>query len=312
MTDQGVEMTDQGVEMTDQGVEADALLDQFVASDMDMMDANLCPTPEGEVEDSQDNDCDGRIDEDFILASDWISMSAGSYQMGNADEVRASPVHEVSVPAFQIMKTEVTVAQYRRCVIANVCTPPLNGDALTWSDTFENDHLPVNGVSWTQMNTFAQWISAEWAGVRLPTEAEWEYAARSQGQDVIYPWGNQPPDCNLAQYRGTDEVICSLESGVGPVCSTPDGNTTQGACDMAGNVYEWTLDEWHENFNNAPSDGSAWCSSNDCINPQARRVVRGGAWSSAAHYITVTRRGSNLTTDQVSSVGARLVRTEGF
>ena len=307
--DQGTEVMDQGTEVMDQSVSTDAIVtDMNLSEDMEFSDMALCPMPTIEIEDALDNDCDGRVDEDFILSTDWITLESGSFMMGNATVDGESPVHEVNITSFQMMRTEITVAQYRRCVDAGACTSPLTGDFLTWSDTHENDNLALNGVSWSQIQEFAQWVALDWPGARLPTEAEWEYAARSQGEDNIYPWGNDEPSCTLAQYRGTDDDFCSLDTGVGGVCSTPSGNTTQGLCDMAGNLYEWVLDEWHENYLSAPNDGSAWCSTSDCINPDANRVVRGGAWSSSAQYITVTRRGMNMTSEQTTSVGARLVR----
>jgi len=103
----------------------------------------------------------------------------------------------------------------------------------------------VNRVSWHQMMTFAAWV-----GARLPTEAEWEFAASSRGTGV-YPWGAASPSSTLADYDSFD--------GTSATCSRTSGNSAQGLCDMAGNVWEWVQDEYHSRYNGAPTNGSGWC-----------------------------------------------------
>ena len=199
---------------------------------------------------------------------EMIRISGGTFEMGDADSEWDSerPVHTVTVASFEISKTEVTVAQYRACVSAGKCRAPdldLYGALIgcTWNAEGKDNH-PVNCVSWNDAKAYAEWFAA-----RLPTEAEWEYAARSGGLHREYPWGDAEPTCDLA-------VISGCGSGTQSVCSKEGGNTEQGLCDMAGNVWEWVEDDWHGNYVGAPEDGSAWVDS-----PRASfRVRRGGSW----------------------------------
>ncbi|MGB0647862.1 MAG: BspA family leucine-rich repeat surface protein [Bradymonadia bacterium] len=180
----------------------------------------------------------------------FVSIPGGTFQMGTADpeiypfnRYNAVPIHEVTVPDFEMSETEVTNGQYRVCVDAGVCPEP-EWDWPQVSDGKE-DH-PVQKI----FNWHAR-IFARFAGARLPTEAEWEYAAKSGGQDIAYPWGNESPDCS----RGN---VSNCAGVIRPVCSYPLGNTIHGLCDMAGNVAELVEDDPHGSYDGAPTDGSAW------------------------------------------------------
>ncbi len=197
--------------------------------------------------------------------------------MGSPDGVGEEwerPQHEVTVQSFKMMKTEVTVSQYAECVDAGVCSEPVfDNERHNWGKSGRESH-PINGVNWFQVREFAEWV-----GGRLPSEAEWEYAARSGGQDIIYPWGNEWVTCAVAVI-GSDliGIDCGNETTL-EVCSKPLDKTAQGLCDMAGNAKEWLEDDWHnsndsEPYEGAPVDGSAWVD-----NPRAgSRMVRGGSW----------------------------------
>ncbi len=111
-------------------------------------------------------------------------------------------------------------------------------------------------------------------GMTLPSEAQWEYAARGP-EGRRYPWGDDPPSPDLANYG---------ESGIGrttPVGQYPEGASWVGALDMAGNVWEWCEDAWHESYQGAPDDGGAWITDNK----DALRVVRGGGWVNVADWV---------------------------
>jgi cysteine-rich repeat protein len=223
----------------------------------------------------------------------FISIAGGQFTMGNGSG-SASPAHSVNVTSFKMTQTTVTVAQYRLCVDAGVCPTPPGG---TYTE-FNKENHPINRVRWQDAKTYATWV-----GARLPTEAEWEYAARNRGQNLLYPWGNATANCNYAN-------VANCYGFTSPVCQFPNGETNQGLCDMAGGIYEWIEDDYHNDYNNAPSNGSAWIDT-----PRApSRVLRGGAWSQSASNATVYYRyagdsPSNLALNGTStSYGFRLAR----
>jgi len=161
---------------------------------------------------------------------EFVSLAGGRFQMGGDGEYDGRPIHGVGVPGFEMSKTEVTVGQYRQCVNAGACTEPSDH----WQNVpGERENHPVTYVNWQQAKGFAEFV-----GARLPTEAEWEYAAKGGGQNIVYPWGNEAPDCDRLNFN-------SCVGGTTPVCTYATGNTAQGLCDMAGNVWEWVEDDWH-------------------------------------------------------------------
>ena len=227
----------------------------------------------------------------------WVRIPGGTFTMGSedADLKRARPAHRVTVKSFQLAKTLVTNKQYRACVEAGICTAPgpcgrsFNYRRLMYF-WFTGDNLPVVCVDWNQAKAFS-----EWTGGRLPTEAEWEYAARSGGRDQKYPWGNEAATCERAGIEG-----CGF--GRVPVCSKPAGNTKQGLCDMAGNVWEWVQDLYHSSYNGAPTDGSAWEVGGD------GRVSRGGSMGHDAEAARSANRGGDEPGYREVCVGFRPAR----
>lgn len=192
----------------------------------------------------------------------WVP--AGSFEMGSK-RPHEGPVHEVTFKrGFFIGKYETTWKQYRAFCAATGRTPP--DDTVVRSDWKAKPTDPVFNVSWEDAQAYCKW-----AGLRLPSEAEWEYAARgSDGR--TYPWGNEPVSgsrCNAG-----NEVASGNPT---PVGSHPGDVSPFGCMDMAGNVAEWCEDVYHETYRGAPTDGSAWLSGGSKL-----RVPRGGSWYGSA------------------------------
>ncbi|MGY0217641.1 formylglycine-generating enzyme family protein [Endozoicomonadaceae bacterium StTr2] len=189
-----------------------------------------------------------------IIDDEMVSVPAGSFQMGcNLDY---DPIcyyapdekqHKVNLDAFEIDKYEVTFRRYQKCVDAGKCTPPAVGGALNygWPGV---ELYPVNGVTWYQAKAFC-----EYEKKRLPTEAEWEKAARGTDQRT-YPWGWEEPDCKRAVVDSPNAGALGCKTGnTMNVGSKPEGQSPYGAMDMAGNLWEWTAD-WHSEsyYNQSP------------------------------------------------------------
>jgi len=172
-------------------------------------------------------------------------VPAGNFIMGwNGGKADEGPEHKVYLNAFWIDQTEVTVGQYRMCVEAGVCAHPQQGVhhmrnssemRRSYYDNEEYFNFPVIFVNWSQAKTYC-----EWAGRRLPTEAEWEKAARGT-DERLYPWGNEEPNPGLLNYDGN--IGDTTQVG-----SYPAGASPYGALDMAGNVWEWVQDWYDEEY----------------------------------------------------------------
>jgi formylglycine-generating enzyme required for sulfatase activity len=204
-----------------------------------------------------------------------VFIPAGGFEMGNAYDLDEMPPHRVLLPGFWIDKTEVTNAEYAQCVQQDVCQPPLRRSSYSRPDYIGNpkyDSYPVIYVTWDDADTFC-W----WAGRRLPTEAEWEHAAR--GDDGrIYPWHDQPPQPSLLNF---DFSV----GDTSPVGSYLSGASPYGVLDMSGNVSEWVAD-WFE------KDYYSQSPIYDPMGPAATkaRVVRGGSWLDNPNMVRVDLR----------------------
>lgn len=209
---------------------------------------------------------------------EWIEIEGGSFMMGSNElSVHSMPVHEVTVPTYKLAKTETTVAQYHACVETGVCKDASDGYRcvnVAGSAEPEMDKRPITCVTRQQARIFCKWV-----GGRLPTEAEWEFAATSRGM-YRNPWGDMEAHPIVAwvcpQGDSTDFMCTSWD--VQKVCTKP-GNSKQGVCDLIGNVWEYVEDDWHENFVGAPTDGSAWY----VIDDDVWSLSKGGSVALAHH-----------------------------
>ena len=232
--------------------------------------------------------------------SKMVLVPAGAFLRGSAmgdgsDDER--PQRSIYLDAFYVDRHEVTVAQYRRCVQAGGCTVPGTRKYCNWNESGRGAH-PVNCVDWSQARAYCAW-----AGKRLPTEAQWEKAAR--GTDGRrYPWGSEAPTCRRAVMRGDGGNGCGKDR-TWPVGSKPAGASPYGAQDMAGNVWEW-VNDWYDKDTYASSPGR---------NPTgpssgSARVVRGGSFSfDSAANLRAAYRIYYAPASRGSSIGVRCVRT---
>ena len=202
--------------------------------------------------------------------AEMVGVPGSVFSMGSEDYQNESPVHKVWVDPFFLSKNEATVAQYTACVDAGKCAKPASGEACNWGNEGRDDY-PVNCISWADAVRYCQWAS-----LRLPTEAEWEKAARGIA-GYKYPWGDDPPggagDCDRAiMMRAGLGLGCGYE-GTGPVGTRENGATVYGINDMAGNVWEWVADSYAGDYYKRSADENPVNTSNT-----GYKVVRGNSW----------------------------------
>ena len=223
-------------------------------------------------DDNDDNDDDDTADDDTTDDDydEMVSIPAGWFRHGCAEddaqcEEDETPGFEVYLDAFSIDVYEVTVGQYRACYDAGACTEEFQGNID------KEDDLPIAFVTWNQADIFCKWV-----GKRLPTEAEWEKAARGDSQR-IYPWGDQwePTWLNWFDDVNDDDEYGEVDGYwyTAPVWSFPEGESPYGLLNMAGNVWEWTADWYDEDYYlDAPDHNPAGPDDGEF------KVTKGGGW----------------------------------
>ena len=242
------------------------------------------------------------------LVGEMVSIPAGTFRMGDLsdegdDDER--PVHSVEVPAFNMGKHEVTFTQWDTCVADGGC-----GRYRPDDEGWGRGNRPVINVSWDDAQGYIDWLNDKTGGnFRLPSEAEWEYAARA-GSTTKYHYGNSESQlCRYANHADSSTDIdwrnkaCSDGVGIGTAAVGSYQPNSYGLYDMHGNVWEWTEDCWNDSYAGAPSDGSAWE-----LGGCGRRVLRGGSWYFLPWYLRSAGRFWNTRSYRFHSVGFRLAQ----
>ena len=239
----------------------------------------------------------GTVFRDCATCPELVVVPAGRFRMGCVSgrgcQDDEQPVHEVQVGSFALGVYEVTFEEYERFARATGRDRPND-----WG--WGRGGRPVINVSWRDAQAYAAWLSRETGeAYRLPSESEWEYAARA-GSTTRYSWG-QDIGRNRANCRGCGSRWDGDETAqVGSFAANG-----WGLHDMHGNVWEWVEDCWHENYARAPRAGSAWTSGGDC----GRRVLRGGSWLNVPAFLRSALRNSIDAGARVGSLGFRVSRT---
>jgi formylglycine-generating enzyme required for sulfatase activity len=235
---------------------------------------------------------------------DMIVVPAGNFKMGSPpaapDAEQGWPVpsylqHEVAIAKpFAIARYEVTYAEWDACVSAGAC-PHV-------ADDWGRGRLPVSNVTWDHAQQFVAWLSKVTGKTyRLPSEAEWEYVARA-GALTNYSWGDDVGEGNAAC------AVCGSQwddKQAAPVGSFRPN--TFGLFDLHGNVWEWVEDAWHDDYEGAPTNGTAWVQGAD----QDYRVVRGGGWGNLAELLRADNRAKRIKRVQFNTLGFRVAQSLG-
>ncbi len=212
-----------------------------------------------------------------------------------------TPQHAVRIKAFQLGRIEVTLGQFKRFIQETGQNQLLDEEFLKYNNA-PGDFAPVVQVSWQDAQAFVHWLNAtkpksDRGVYRLPTEAEWEYAARA-GSKTRYYFGDFS-DKRVGQYAWYDK-----NAGDKPRPGGGKKPNAFGLYDMYGNVWEWTEDCWNAGYQGAPVDGSAW-TGGDC----KKRVVRGGSWFDVPIYLRSAVRFGDRADKRINFDGFRVART---
>jgi formylglycine-generating enzyme required for sulfatase activity/class 3 adenylate cyclase len=216
---------------------------------------------------------------------EMIAVPGASFAMGSNDDPSEKPVHQVTIKSFSIGKFPITVREWNECAANKACGFVANG----------REDAPITNVSWSDAKQYVTWLAGTTQkAYRLPSEAEWEYAARG-GTQTKYWWGDQlqPGMANCKDCAGTS---ADQPLKVGSFKPNPFG-----LYDMGGGVDQWVEDCWHKNYQGAPTDGSTW-QGGEC----ASHVLRSGSWKNDARYMRPSNRDNYDTNVRYPTHGFRI------
>jgi formylglycine-generating enzyme required for sulfatase activity/class 3 adenylate cyclase len=212
-------------------------------------------------------------------------LRGGTFAMGSNEDPSEKPVHQVAIKPFSISRYPISVRNWNECAAAKACTFVAPGQ----------DDAPITNVSWSDAKQFVAWLAgATRKAYRLPSEAEWEYAARA-GTQTRYWWGDelQPGMANCKN--------CANVAAEQPIKIGSFKPNAFGLYDMGGTVDQWVEDCWHKNYQGAPSEGSAWVEG-DC----SSHVIRSGSWKNDARYVRPANRDNYDTNVRYPTHGFRI------
>jgi formylglycine-generating enzyme required for sulfatase activity/class 3 adenylate cyclase len=221
-----------------------------------------------------------------VREPEMIALRSGSFTMGSNDDVSEKPVHQVTLKPFAVGRYPVSIREWNECAAAKACAFVAIG----------KDDAPITNVSWSDAKQFVSWLAAATKKpYRLPTEAEWEYAARA-GTQTRYWWGDQFQS-GMANCKNCSDIPAAEQPiKVGNFKPNPFG-----LYDMGGGVDQWVEDCWHKNYQGAPSDGSPWVEA-DC----GSHVIRSGSWKNDERYARPASRDSYDTNVRYPTHGFRV------
>ncbi len=207
-----------------------------------------------------------------ITEPEMQRLNGGSFAMGSNEDFSEKPIHQVAIKAFSLGKYPVTIRQWNECAAAKACSFTATGEA----------DAPVTNVSWNDAKDYVTWLGqVTHKPYRLPSESEWEYAARA-GTQTKYWWGDQlqPGMVDCKNCVALASTAAELPAKVGSFKANPFG-----LFDMGGGVDQWVEDCWHRNYQGAPADGAPWMDA-ECLS----HVIRSGSWKNDASYVRPANR----------------------
>ncbi len=238
-----------------------------------------------------------------------IAFKGGRFRMGDLlgnGLPYENPSREVQVAPFALGRYEISNGEWQACVASGGC------EALPGADDPARAHYPVTHVNWNRAVSYTQWLTHRTGKpYRLPSEAEWEYAARA-GTPWQYTWGNLELEAcahantlDRAGLAAHPQWTWNVDCNDGFAESAPVGSFTAnawGLYDMLGNVWEWVADCWHSDYTGAPTDGRPWIADGDC----SKRVNRGGGWGNNPRSMRVSARDADPADASSDALGFRI------